>query len=98
MAAQPLQIQDLNDLRNYVHHTICDQNQLEPNVFEVTSRILVRGKRPCGMFFCVQGPRSVRLTAIWETDRNCILFYGSAGERTLKIQLVGAPTLAPATT
>lgn len=96
MLANSLQIQDLNDLRNYVHHTLCEQNQLEPGAFEVTERILVRGRRPCGVFFCLHGPRSVKLTAIWETERNTILFYGSSGERTHKDHLVQAPKLTPA--
>lgn len=89
-----LQIRDLNDLRQFVHHTLCEQNQLEPHAFDVTERILVRGQRPCGIFFCLYGPRSVKLTAIWETDRNTILFYSSSGQRTLKTQLVQAPSLA----
>ncbi len=96
MSAQPLHIQDLSDLRQYVHHTICNQNQLEPGAFEVTERILVRNEQPCGIFFCLHGPRSVRLTAIWETDRNTILFYSSSGQRVLKTQLVHAPSLTPA--
>jgi hypothetical protein len=95
MSDTPLQIQDLSDLRSYVRQTLCEQNQLEPGAFEVTERILVRGQRPCGIFFCLHGPRSVKLTAIWETDRNTILFYSSAGERVLKNQLVHAPKLAP---
>jgi hypothetical protein len=94
MAANPLHIQDLRELQTYIHHTICEQNQLEPCAFETTGRLLIRGKRPCGMFFCLHGPRSVKLTAIWETDRNSILFYSSSGERVLKVQLVQAPTLA----
>jgi hypothetical protein len=93
MSGNPLQINDLSDLRTYVHSTLCQQNQLEPGAFDVTERILVRGQRPCGIFFCLHGPRSVKLTAIWETDRNTILFYGSAGERVLKTQLVQAPQL-----
>lgn len=96
MSANPLHIQDLGDLRHYVHHTICNQNQLEPGAFEVTERILVRGRRPCGIFFCLHGPRSVKLTAIWETDRNTVLFYNSSGERVLKTQLIQAPSLVPA--
>lgn len=95
MSAQPLHIQDLSDLRHYVHHTICNQNQLEPGAFEVTERILVRNEQPCGIFFCLHGPRSVRLTAIWETDRNTILFYSSSGQRVQKTQLVHAPSLTP---
>jgi hypothetical protein len=96
MSALPLQIDNLNDLRSYVHQTICDQNELEPGVFPVTERFLVRGRQPCGIFFCLHGPRSVKLTAIWETDRNTILFYSSSGERVLKAQLVQAPVLVPA--
>jgi hypothetical protein len=95
MSAYPLQIDNLNDLRNYVHQTICDQNELEPGAFQVTERILVRGRKPCGIFFCLHGPRSVKLTAIWETDRNSILFYSSSGQRVLKTALVQAPRLAP---
>ena len=95
MAASPLQLDNLKDLRSYVHQTICDQNELECSAFQVTERILVRSKRPCGIFFCLHGPRSVKLTAIWETDRNTILFYNSTGERVAKTQLVQAPVLMP---
>jgi hypothetical protein len=94
MSAYPLQIDNLNDLRTYVHQTLCDQNELERGAFQITERILVRGNRPCGIFFCLHGPRSVKLTAIWETDRNTILFYSSSGERTLKAKLTQAPVLA----
>ena len=96
MSASSLQIDNLKDLRNYVHQTICDQNELEPGAFQVTERILVRSQQPCGIFFCLHGPRSVKLTAIWETDRNTILFYNSTGERVGKTQLVQAPVLTPA--
>ena len=94
MSADTLEIRDLDDLRNFVHLTLCEQNQLEKGAFDITERILVRGQRPCGIFFCLHGPRSVKLTAIWETQRNTILFYGSSGERILKTQLVPAPKLA----
>ena len=95
MSASSLQIDNLKDLRSYVHQTICDQNELERTAFQVTERILVRAKQPCGIFFCLHGPRSVKLTAIWETDRNTILFYNSTGERVGKTQLVQAPILSP---
>jgi hypothetical protein len=96
MSVQPLQIDNLNDLRTYVHETICEKNELQVGAFQITERILVRGREACGIFFCLHGPRSVKLTAIWETDRNTILFYSSSGERVAKTQLVHAPVLAPA--
>ena len=98
MSAQSLQLDNLTDLRTYIHQTICQQNELEVGAFPVTERILVRGPRPCGIFFCLHGPRSVKFTAIWETDRNTVLFYNSCGERVCKTQLVQAPMLAPALT
>jgi hypothetical protein len=68
---------------------------LEVNVFNITERILLRGGEPCGIFFCLHGPRSVKLTAVWETERNTILFYGSGGQRTHRTRLVAAPVLQP---
>jgi hypothetical protein len=48
------------------------------------------------MFFCLHGPRSVRITAIWEAARNVVLFYSSTGERFATQQLVVAPPLPDA--
>jgi hypothetical protein len=94
MLAEPLEISDLRSLRGYVHQTICEQNELEVGAFAMTERILVRAGKPCGIYFCLHGPRSVKLTAIWETDRNTILFYGSSGERQMRTQLQRAFGLA----
>jgi hypothetical protein len=94
MLANSLELQTLNDLRDYVYRTICERNELEVDAYEMTERILVRGRVPCGIFFCVHGPRCVKFTAIWEVDRNSILFYGSAGERLDRLQLAPAPYLA----
>ena len=86
-------IRSLKELREYVQETICCQHELEVNYFAVTERVLVRRGRPCGMFFCLHGPRSTKFTAIWETDRNTVLFYGSTGQRLQKTQLAATPRL-----
>ena len=88
-------INDLDELRAYVHEKICENNELEVNVFTMSERILVRGGKPCGLYFCLHGPRAVKFTAIWETDRNSILFYSATGERVEKSQLRHAPSLVP---
>lgn len=93
MLARSRQILSLDDLRKYVNETLCQHDQLEVGQFEMTERILVRGGRPCGIFFCVHGPRSVKVTAIWETDQNTVLFYSSTGQRFHKTQLITAPRL-----
>ena len=89
-------IKTLDELRNYVNTVLCQHNQLEVGAFPLTERILVRADQPCGIFFCLHGPRAVKFSAIWETQRNTVLFYGSTGERFHKTQLVAAPRLESA--
>ena len=86
-------IHDIDELRRYVSEILCNHYQLQIGEFRMTERILLRGDKPCGIFFCLHGPRQVKFTAIWETDRNRILFYGCGGERIQKIQLLEAPAL-----
>ena len=86
-------IDNLDDLREYVNVTLCNQHQLQTGAFPMTERLLVRGGKPCGMYYCLHGPRLTKFSAIWETDRNQVLFYGSRGERFQKTQLVEAPRL-----
>lgn len=90
------QITNLDVLRQFVIETLCEHNQLEVGAFPVTERILVRSGKPCGLFFCLHGPRAVKSTAIWETEQNTILFYGPGGERFHKARLVEAPVLQAA--
>ncbi len=88
-----LQVRHLTDLREYVNETFCDHYQLQIGAFQMTEKILRRGGKPCGIYFCLHGPRAVKFSAIWETDHNQILFYSSSGERFLKTQLLEAPSL-----
>ncbi len=90
MATRFQQITSLDDLREYVTLTLCEHNQLQPGAFPITERVLQRGGRQCGIFFCLHGPRAARFTAIWDMDRNQVLFYESHGERFLKTQLMEA--------
>ncbi len=89
-------VSNLENLREYVISVLCTRNHLELGAFPVSERILVRSGKPCGLFFCLHGPRSVKFTAIWETERNTILFYDASGERILKTRLVDAPRLEEA--
>lgn len=93
MLTRYYQIDNLDELRDYVNETICNRYQLQSGAFPMTERTLHRGGKPCGIFFCLHGPRSVRFSAIWETDRNQVLFYDSNGERFQTTQLSDAPSL-----
>lgn len=89
------QLRSLEELCDYVNETLCNRYHLQTDAFKMTQRILRRGGRPCGIYFCLHGPRGVKFTAVWETDRNSVLFYGSNGERFQKTQLLDAPSLEP---
>jgi len=80
-------IETIEELREFVEDRLCLQNDFEVGVFPLSERLLFRSGLPCGIFFCLHGPRSVQLNAIWETDANTILFYGSSGEKVEKIVL-----------
>lgn len=84
------QINSVQNIREYVNTTICKQYQLQIGAFRMTERTLVRNGKPCGVYFCLHGPRATQFTAIWETEQNQVLFYGSRGERFLKAQLVAS--------
>jgi len=86
-------IQDFEELQSYVTKTLSELEFLKTDCCQLTVRRLVRGGVPCGIYFCLHGPRDLRLSAIWETDSNSILFYGSQGERVQKTKLLRAPTL-----
>ncbi len=80
-------IRNLDDLRAFVHQTLCDRENILQDQFGLNETSLIRGGKDCGVHFWVQGPRSVRLEAIWVADRNTVYFYDARGVRYLKIQL-----------
>lgn len=86
-------IRDLNGLENFVHRTLCQHEQLETHAFPLTARPLARGGEFCGIFFCLHGPRSVKITAIWDFQRNTIFFYGADGQRIFTRKLFRTPRL-----
>ena len=80
-------IENLEDLRNYINKILCDQEHLLYGAFQMTERLLVRSGRPCGMYFCVHGPRSVKVSAVWDATSKSVLFYAATGERFHKMLL-----------
>ena len=83
-------IESLDDLRKLVAQTLCDHEGLEPGAFRMFERTLHRRGRPCGIQFCLAGPRAVRLTAFWEAEKRAVLFYDSTGERFARVELTGS--------
>ena len=72
---------DFDSLLRRVENRLCEIGQLEPNQFPVTQRKVVKSGRSVGIYYCLHGPRSVKLTAICDLVRNTIVYYGSDGIR-----------------
>ena len=91
MISDLTKVPGVDKVRQFVQQSICEQNGLEAAVAPMTERILVRGGKACGIFFCLRGPRSVTFTAIWDHKQNIVLFYDSAGKRQHQAKLSSKP-------
>ncbi|MCA9084142.1 MAG: hypothetical protein KDA81_08810 [Planctomycetaceae bacterium] len=83
----PAEIFTLDDLRNYVHLALCRKENLLEHHFPMTELELKRRNQCCGVQFTLHGPRSVRLSAVWDRDRNQLLLYDAIGQRFDRINL-----------
>ncbi|GAB5514721.1 MULTISPECIES: hypothetical protein [Rhodopirellula] len=81
MIGYSLETIDLPQLRRQVEDKLCDLGQLEPHQFPLTQREVVRRGATCGLYFCLHGPRSVKLTAIADLKTQSLVYYGVDGVR-----------------
>lgn len=81
------EIRSIDDLKSFIHRTLCDKENLLADQFTMTEMQLNRRGRDCGLQFSLHGPRSVRLGAIWASDQNTIYFYDACGVRYRKVRL-----------
>lgn len=87
MRQNSVELHNLVQLRQFVSRTLCQMNDFEEGIFQVTEKVLLKCGEKCGILFCMHGPRSVKLTAVWETITNSINFYDSTGEKIQKTVL-----------
>lgn len=81
-------VKTFSDLRGFVYQAICEHHELLVNAFPTSESLLKRsGDDACGVMFCLHGPRSVKMTAIWEKEKNRVLFYGPNGKRYQQVEL-----------
>ncbi|RIK88929.1 MAG: hypothetical protein DCC67_00140 [Planctomycetota bacterium] len=81
----------VDDLVRYIADTLSQLEMLKSDQFKLARRVIRRGGRPCGLYFALHGPRSLCLSAVWETAGNVIYFYGSCGRRVQCTTLLAAP-------
>lgn len=80
IALQPSRI-DFVQLRQLVATVLADLGQLEFEAFPMTERIVVKKGEACGIYYCLHGPRNVKITAICDFKARSLIYYGSDGVR-----------------
>ena len=80
-----------DELRRYVRDTLCDRDHLASDAVDFLEGFVRRAGRTCGVYFEVEGPRSMRSHAIWVSDEHRLLFYDSLGTRFADVKLSEAP-------
>ena len=80
-------INSIDDLKSYVYRALCQDHQLLGGNHPTSEYFLRRGSDICGMFFYLQGPRAVRLTAVWDSEGNRVFFYDCNGRRYREMEL-----------
>ncbi len=86
-----LSLPTLDELRKYVHESLCAPDRLDPGQTPLYQAVVTRRERPCGLFFQVRGPRQLKLYALWAGEENRILFYDGTGVRFGETRLSDAP-------
>ena len=77
-------VHTVDDLRRYVHDTLCRHENLVADQFVLQVIPLTQVGKNCGLQFILRGPRSVRLGAVWASQQNQLYFYDARGERFQK--------------
>lgn len=80
-------LRTVDDLRQYVHQTLCQHENLVVDQFVLHEIPLTRNGERCGLHFVLRGPRNVRLGAVWAKAPNQLYFYDARGGRFRKEQL-----------
>ena len=81
MIGFPSQIVSFDQLCQLVEKRLCGIGQLEEGQFPMTRREVSRGGEVCGIYFCIHGPRSVKLTAVYDCLQKSMIYYGTDGVR-----------------
>jgi hypothetical protein len=81
----------VEELRAHVLKILCSHDALDPTQTPLWGGVMKRRGKPCGMFFEVKGPRLLRTQALWEADKNRLLFYDASGVRFAEVRLSEAP-------
>ena len=98
----PEDLRTYDDLREFVHLALCEKENLLAERFPLTEMPLVRRGKACGLQFSLDGPRDVRLGAVWAADLGVVYLYDARCNRYATMRLARplvadeTPVTAPA--
>jgi hypothetical protein len=87
MTTVATKIRTLDDLKSFVRTALCEKENLLIDQTVLRQSPLIKQGRMCGYQFSIQGPRQVRLGAVWASDCNDVYFYDTRGNRYAKVRL-----------
>lgn len=93
MKPEPLSLPTLEKLREHVLLALCAHDRLDPQQTPLHEAVITRSGKPCGLFFKVEGPRQLKIHAVWTSAEKRILFYDASGVRFAENRLRRSPTL-----
>lgn len=87
MPTAPAEIKTLDDLRNFIHVALCRKENLLEHHFPMTELELKRSGNCCGYQYILHGPRSVKLSAVFDQASSEVLLYDVVGRRFDRVRL-----------
>lgn len=87
LVRSPHDVRTLDQLRDFIHLTLCRKENLLENHFPMSELELKQNGERCGLQYVLHGPRSVKLAAVWAARHNEILLYDANGRRFDKVRL-----------
>ena len=87
VSVRPEDVRTLDDLKLFVHISLCRKENLLEHHFPMSERELQQRGVRCGYQFVLHGPRCVKLAAVWAEPSNEVLLYDATGKRFGRVRL-----------
>lgn len=87
MPPAPAEVRTSEDLKNFIHLALCRKENLLENHFPMTELQLRSKGEHCASQFTLHGPRSVKLSAVWDRRLNEVLLYDAVGKRFARVRM-----------
>ncbi len=83
----------MNELERFMIDSLCDYEKLDREQVRIQRSVMRKGLAIVGMVIRIEGPRLMRLQALWVEPENRVLFYNSAGQRFAIVKLAESPEM-----